>query len=58
MIVLFNITIQTYEYHIPVLECMKKNFNKCTENHYSNINEQTDAAIAVLKEKAKKNAGL
>ena len=33
---------------------MKKNFNKCTENHYSNINKQTDAAIAVLKEKAKK----
>ena len=33
---------------------MKKNFNKCTENHYSNINKQTDAAIAVERESQKK----
>lgn len=33
---------------------MKKNVNKCTENHYSNINKQTDAAIAVERESQKK----
>ena len=33
---------------------MKKNVNKCTENHYSNINKQIDAAIAVERESQKK----